>query len=632
MKCVPMELLEDLAGRMPQAQARDAARGNGVSFDLDQWIRDRGLDVSGPTDWKGGRRWIFRTCPWNSDHDNSSAFILQFPNGAIAAGCLHNGCHGKDWHSLRALYDPLKGFQRQRGSEGALEGGSTDWEAPVPFHQFDLPLFPIEALPDWLRDMVVGVATATQTPVDLPAMLALAAVAASGAKKVHVRLKSDYIEPVNIFALVVLEPGARKSGVFRIIFDPLEQHDQAEVRRAMPEIARIKSALKIKEAKLKKLQERAVAAKGIEQDALGAEADVLAADLAQAVVPASPRLIADDCTPEELATMLRDQGGRIAVLSPEGDIFDLIAGRYSATGNPNLGVFLKGHAGDQLRIDRVGKAPEFVDKPALTVGLAVQPDVLLGLMEKRGFRGRGLLGRFLYSIPASLLGVRNTDPPPLPSTVRDTYHTKLRWLLELPVKDRSGNPYTRDLILDEAARSRMREYAAWIEPQLSEFGELGGMRDWAGKLYGAVARIAGILHMAVFAGEPAPWDFPISRETIEYAIRIGVYLIAHAKAAYAEMGADPAVRQAQLILRWIEQKHLPSFTKRDLHQALRGTFKRVEELDQPLSLLTSHGFVRKQEEVSTGKSGRKPSRVFDVNLIWLAQREGKTRSAGASEL
>jgi replicative DNA helicase len=68
-------------------------------------------------------------------------------------------------------------------------------------------------------------------------------------------------------------------------------------------------------------------------------------------------------------------------MSPEGDVFDLMAGR---NGNgPNLGVYLKGHAGDTLRIDRIGRPVEYVRQPALTMGLAVQPDVLSGLMASR---------------------------------------------------------------------------------------------------------------------------------------------------------------------------------------------------------------------------------------------------------
>jgi hypothetical protein len=84
------------------------------------------------------------------------------------------------------------------------------------------------------------------------------------------------------------------------------------------------------------------------------------------------------------------------------------------------------------------------------------------------------------------------------------------------------------------------------------------------------------------------------------------------------MGADEFVGQAKIILRWIEQNTAESFSKRDLHQALRGTFKRVEELERPLALLASHGFIRKRDEGSGGP-GRPPSPIYDVNPLWASQ-------------
>src|SRR5206468_1717626 len=35
-------------------------------------------------------------------------------NGAIAAGCHHSGCQGKDWHALRDAVEP--GWRDRRGS------------------------------------------------------------------------------------------------------------------------------------------------------------------------------------------------------------------------------------------------------------------------------------------------------------------------------------------------------------------------------------------------------------------------------------------------------------------------------------------------------------------------------------
>ena len=62
--------------------------------------------------------------------------------------------------------------------------------------------------------------------------------------------------------------------------------------------------------------------------------------------------------------MLAEQGGRIASMSPEGGVFDLMAGLYSKSGMPQFGVYLIGHAGDNLRVDRISRTGEHVKRPA----------------------------------------------------------------------------------------------------------------------------------------------------------------------------------------------------------------------------------------------------------------------------
>src|ERR1019366_10624509 len=106
----------------------------------------------------------------------------------------------------------------------------------------------------------------------------------------------------------------------------------------------------------------------IERLALEEEARNLSSALDRLDVPAPPRMFTADVTPEKLASLLHENGGRMAVLSAEGGIFDIMAGRYSS-GMPNIDVYLAGHAGDPIRVDRRGRSPEFVDRPALTIGL-----------------------------------------------------------------------------------------------------------------------------------------------------------------------------------------------------------------------------------------------------------------------
>jgi replicative DNA helicase len=508
-------------------------------------------------------------------------------------------------------------------SANSANGGSQltqarPWEQPAPFHTFDPPSFPTETLPDWAKDFVEAEANATQTPVDLASMLTLSAGALACAKVVEVEPWDGWREPVNLYTATAMPSGSRKSAVFNAIMAPVEEFETRRVEEKAPEIDEQQTRFKIYEGRLQKAQKAAANAKDEDLDLLTAEAIQAAEDLASIKVPAQPRLLADDASPERLATLLRDQGGRMALASPEGDVFDMMAGRYSQ-GVPNLGVYLKGHAGDTIRVDRVGRPPEYVKRPALTLALAVQPDVLRGLGNNPTFRGRGLLGRLLYCLPEILLGQRKDNADPVPNVVKTTYARKVKTLLNMspdePVPGDSIEPKT--LRMDGDAQRKMREFAAWLEPQLAEYGELGRMTDWAGKLAGAVARIAGVLHCMEYVskgeGSGKPWDENISGVTVEHAVKIGRYLIPHARAAFAEMGTDPMVEDAKHVLRWIEHKGVETLTKREAFEGTKGRFRRVTALEPALDLLVAHGYIRKAASPERKGPGRKPSARYVVS-------------------
>jgi hypothetical protein len=490
-----------------------------------------------------------------------------------------------------------------------------DWEAPVPFDDLTLPPFPVDALPDWLRAFVAAEATATQTPPDLAAMLSLSALATACAKKVEILVKEGYVEPLNLFTVVALAPGNRKSAVFTDVTVPLTEYEKVKVTQLKPQVAAAENQLDIKKARLSQVQAKAAKADAHEYPALLKEANDLAKEIANLTIPSLPRLLAMDVTPEKLGSLLFEHEGRMAVLSPEGEVFELMAGRYSSKGTSNFEVYLKGHAGDDLRVDRMSRAPEFVHKPALTLGLAVQPDVIRGLADKPCFRGRGLLGRFLYALPQSLVGRRDPDPPSVPPCVQASYRENLLWLLNLPCpEDGQGDQEPAKLALSPPAYAQWLQFSAWLEPQLDEHGDLGGMADWAGKLAGAVARIAGLLHLADRACEPAPsWQGSVQAPTMERALAIGRYLIPHARAAFALMGADPVVEHAKYVLAWLKRKGVEALTRRDLFEGTKGRFKRVEELVAPLDLLVNHGYLRELALTSHSGPGRKPSPSYGVN-------------------
>jgi replicative DNA helicase len=504
---------------------------------------------------------------------------------------------------------------REDTSASAPTSPPSQWGPPIDFHQENVPAFPVDALPSWLGDYVGAVAVATQVPADLPGMLALAALATCCAKRFIVKKHEDggYHEPVNLFVVVALEPGNRKSATFSLMNAPIEEYERETIEAVKVRVAEEASHYRVMERALEKTEAAAARASGVERDELESEARSLAGELASKKPPVLPRLIADDVTPEKLASLLSEQGGRLAVLSAEGGLFDSLAGRYTS-GAPNLDPYLKGHAGDPLHIDRVGRPPEFIPNPALTVGVTVQPEVLRGLLAKPALRGRGVLGRFLYSLPVSLLGRRQIGPPPIPKPTAATYRAHLRQLLTLPARS-DGSPEV--VFLDPQALICFEDFEEWVEPKLGQEGELAGIPDWASKLAGAVLRIAGLFHAAELEGK-APWATPVSLPTMLRATRLGVYLTIHAKAAFAMMGADPRVETARRALRWIQQRGEPFFTKRQAFEGLKGRFATVGDLEPVLALLEQHEAIRRVEGgAHPGRSGRRPSPTYEVNPALL---------------
>jgi hypothetical protein len=199
-----------------------------------------------------------------------------------------------------------------------------------------------------------------------------------------------------------------------------------------------------------------------ERDRLQEEIEELEASMPR--IPVAPRLFTQDVTPEHLGTMMAEQSERMAILSDEGGIFDVLAGRYSG-GIPNLDLFLQAHSGAPVRVDRGSRPSVVLDHPLLTLGLSPQPDVLRALSTKPGFRGRGLLARFLYALPQSRMGYRDLDPRQVPDSVAARYAEGLHRLLEvLPREDaEAGTVHPHVLALDGGALEAARKVWGHIQ-------------------------------------------------------------------------------------------------------------------------------------------------------------------------
>ncbi|WP_433793298.1 DUF3987 domain-containing protein [Actinoplanes sp. CA-252034] len=474
------------------------------------------------------------------------------------------------------------------------------WSPVIPLGRGrHLPAFPAELLPGWLADQTRAVAEFTQTPIDLAGSLALACLSTAAGGRAEVEVRGSWREPTNLYTVVVLPPGSRKSAVFAAMTGPILAAEKALVERTAPAIIETELAAKVATKAAEKTALAAANADPSGRDTLIAEATAAAMNAEAITVPAKPQLVADDITSETAAHLLAQQGGRLAVLSPEGGIFATIAGRYSGT--PNLEVFLKGHAGDMMRVGRLSREAEHVDKPALTMGLAVQPEILRDIAGMPGFRGLGLLARILFALPENTVGRRKIGADPVPEQVAAAYATNLHTLIlslaewtdpaVLPL-----TPDANDLVLDiERA----------VEPRLAPGGAWAHVVDWGSKYTGAVVRIAGLLHLAEHLRDG--WGKPITADTLTRAAAIGDFYAAHALAAFDDMGADTATRNARHVLAWIERTTTTAFTKRELFRAVQSSqMKTMADLDPGLAVLEAHGYLRQLEQPATKRAGGRP--------------------------
>ncbi|WP_441251477.1 YfjI family protein [Kitasatospora sp. McL0602] len=482
------------------------------------------------------------------------------------------------------------------------------WDTPIPLGQaIALPPFPVDALPAWVGEMVAAVAEETQTPADLGGSIGLAVLSTACGGRAVVSVRGRWREPVNLFTVTALPPGNRKSAVVAELTRPLLAVEKVLIEQSSTVRAEAETTAKLSRSAAEKAAARAANAEPEQRAQLTREAIELAEAAEETSVPARPQLVADDVTPENLATLLADQGGRMAVLSAEGGIFDIIAGRYSGT--PNLEVFLKGHAGDMLRVNRQARDAQFLEAPALTMGIAVQPSVFRDIAKAKGFEGRGLLARFLYAMPRSMVGFRNLTPELIPEAVADTY-AKTLGTLTLAL---AGWTDPAVLTLTPEADAVLLEHQNATEVQMRPSGPLAHIDTWASKLDGAIARVAGLLHLAAHPDDG--YTRPIVAETMTAACGIGDYYTAHALAVFDAMGNDPALGKARAVLAHLETADALVISKRELFRALsRGEFPAVADLDPALTLLEEHGWIRQEAPPArTGRGGRPPSPRYQTH-------------------
>lgn len=491
-----------------------------------------------------------------------------------------------------------------------------------------LPVFNLELLPCKVRGFSKALCESLQVSPGMVAP-AVASVSALGIqKKFIVRPLPGWDEPPNLYIAVVQEPSERKSPTMKEVLVPVYEYETEENERLAPEIATYKAKKEVLENRIRNTinsLSKSGKKKGDEKYLDMGDLDTFQNELNQLEEVAPVRLAVDDVTMEVLGKLLEQNKERIGIMSTEGGIFNILAGRYSD--KTVIDIVLKAYSGDRFSQDRLGRKGQTLNNPLITMLLYVQPIIIKEVMENSEFVGRGLNARFLYSIPPSTIGKRRYRVMEIPEADRAEYVDTVKRLLAIPVPE-SPKAVELDGDADKIAENFFYEIEKEMEDASPEF------RAWLGKLHGTTMRIALSLHCLEYIEESG--EHKISGETMGNAIQIGRYFKAHAEAAYNIMGLmdSPEVRDAKYLMKRIDSTGLMEIKFRDLYQMCKDR-KGMDTRDgmiQGMNYLIEHGFIRvnkgylntqNPQNPQNPQKGGRPSEIIYVNPEYIRQKEQK---------
>lgn len=469
----------------------------------------------------------------------------------------------------------------------------SEWESPVTFDKYPVPPFPVNIFNDPIKSMVKHVAESIQTPIDLPSVVGLGVLSACIQNKFKIIVNSDWVESLNLYFLSLLEPSTRKSAVFSKMTKPLRQYEK-ELREKMELPVENRKAERSALEKRKDALEREYA-KDQSPEYLEEIKDINKRlhDNPELYLPT---LTADDVTPEALVSLMHENGGKISILSAEGDLFERFRNKNSD--QIKIDVYLKPYTGDLIRTDRKSRDTEIIEHPTMTICITAQPSVIKEL--PRFVHDRGLIARFFISIPNDNLGHRDSRAPEIPKDVIQLYESIIRRLLIWETND------TIPLKLSEDALDLLYDTMDEVEVEFLENGAFhDDLKAWAGKLIGQLLRVAGLLHVshqATIVKNITDVGTTISKDTLAKAIQLKGYLISHAEKAFGAMKQNQAYADAEYLLEKILNQKSGVVEKQTIHQNAKKKIKGKERMQRAYDILEYHSYI---QQVQGGRSGKK---------------------------
>jgi len=463
--------------------------------------------------------------------------------------------------------------------------------------------FPTEVLPGVLARFVEEGARAFRCPPDylgLPVLVL--AGAAIGATRV-LELKPGWCEGPRFYAVIVGDPGQKKSPVLKAAEEPFHRRQQ-ELAAAYEEAKRrYHRELAQYEVELARWQEgvRKAAKQG------GPE---------PGDKPEEPRpSVMESCyttnvTVEALAGLLRDNLRGLAILPDEATAWVRSLNQYKAGGKgADRDFYLSLWSGKPVKVDRRSlREPIFVPHPCASLVGTIPPDLLSELTDEQG-REDGFIHRVLFVYPDPVPGGWTEDS--IPAGVWEKYLQLFEGLWRLtPTVGDDGSWEPVVVRFTDAGKA---QWVKWDNEHHREMGapdfpdQLRG--PWA-KLEAYCARFALVIQVVRHVAGEAQSE-QVDALSVASAAALVEYLKSHARRVYRRLRATRDDRLVEAVLKWMQGKGLTRVSARDLCWNEVAGIQTADQAKSLLHLLEDRGYGWVEEVQPERRRGR-PSVVFTL--------------------
>lgn len=397
-------------------------------------------------------------------------------------------------------------------------------------------LFPLEALPEKLQEVIIATNKCLLFPKDFTGTAMLCAAATAIGNSYTVTVKDGWQEGAVIYAALVAPPGANKSHPLTFAYAPLAKHDDETYYRYAQE----RKSYDLVNPKSKKQKNSSPPGEELPE-------------------PVLQKILMSDFTIEALTKAHHNNPRGVSVIADE------LAGFYKNFNRYNTGseeqFWLSAWSAKTVSVDRASQLPIRINRPFIPVIGTIQNKVLLELAAK-GKSDNGFLDRFIFAMPKGIKKERWSEDS-LHKSHMEQWTLQLSNLLELKLEmDEWGVPKPRELRFSSNAWEKLKTWQAH-NTDLCNGVDSEGLKGVYTKLETYAIRFSLILQLMAWACSEAE-KTAVEEKAVDGAILLVEYFRKTAKEVQRIVNKSPLDNLDQL--------------KKQLYDQLPGGFTTGEGL------------------------------------------------------